>query len=87
MHEVGHNFYYSHMDDNERSSWDSLFNSLKSYQMPSDYAETAPNELWAEVYTMYYQPHRGREFLDPKITDWIDKHEGIHDLMEKKPSG
>lgn len=85
MHEVGHNFYYNHMNEDERSSWSFLFSRLKDYEMPSDYAETSAEELFAESYACLYSPHRGRDFLSRKITDWIDNHDDLKWLLERPP--
>lgn len=86
-HEIGHNFYYNHMDDQDRSSWKMLFSRLKDYEMPSQYAETSPEELFAESYATLYSPHRGRDFLSRKITSWIDNHDDLKWLLDKKPEG
>lgn len=74
MHEIGHNVYNQVIPLRAKNDWDKAFyKSLQDYELPSDYAGHNASEGFAETYMMWYTR---RDYLDPKIRNWIDEKLG-----------
>jgi len=84
-HEVGHNLYQNLISDSAKQEWNEMWQvaaentrTMKSYDLPSDYATVNPDEGFAESYAFIskYQSYKGKggvPIVAKNIYDWFEK--------------